>query len=187
MYIRAVFFFPLVLLGLLVASFAGTALRRRFPALIPDDQASQFTAVQAAVLALLGLLLGFSFSMGVARYDTRKNAEIAEANAIGSAFARTGSLAGDAAERQRGLMRLYLEARMRFYDVGTDWAAVADAERRGSALRREMVAGAEASLGPQRDAVSNGYLTALTEMGNTAETREAALENRIPAMAWGCW
>ena len=38
----------------------------------------------AATLTLLGLILGFSFSMAVTRYGQRKNYEEAEANAIGT-------------------------------------------------------------------------------------------------------
>ena len=36
--------------------------------------------VLAATLTLLGLIIGFSFSMAISRYDQRKNYEEAEAN-----------------------------------------------------------------------------------------------------------
>lgn len=185
MYIRAVLFFPLTLFALLLAGAAGTALRQRFPKIVMDEHAGPFGAVQAAVLALPGLLLGFSFSMGVGRYDSRKNAEIGEANAIGTAFERTGSMPGDVAERQRALLRRYTEERIRFYEAGRDWAAVANAAQDASGVQTQMVAEAEHSMGDgKRDAVANGCLGALTGMGDAAEIRQAALENGIPTMAW---
>lgn len=42
-----------------------------------------FGLILAASLTLLGLIIGFSFSMATGRYDQRKNYEEAEANAIG--------------------------------------------------------------------------------------------------------
>jgi hypothetical protein len=43
--------------------------------------------VPAATLTLLGLIIGFSFSMAINRYDQRKNYEEAEVNAIGTEYA----------------------------------------------------------------------------------------------------
>ena len=55
-------------------------------------------AVLAATLTLLGLIIGFSFSMAISRYDQRKNYEEAEANAIGTEYVRADLLpAADAA------------------------------------------------------------------------------------------
>src|ERR1035441_10697532 len=41
--------------------------------------------IEAAVFALLGLLLGFSFSGGTSRMDTKRQLIVQEANAIGTA------------------------------------------------------------------------------------------------------
>ena len=89
------FFFSVVLLWL--SAQAGISLRR-FRAL-KDDERDDFNTVQAATLTLLGLIIGFSFSMAISRYDQRKNYEEAEANAIGTEYVRAGLLpAADADE-----------------------------------------------------------------------------------------
>jgi hypothetical protein len=55
--------------------------------------------IVAATLTLLGLIIGFTFSMAVSRYDQRKNYEEAEANAIGTEYVRADLLsATDARE-----------------------------------------------------------------------------------------
>ena len=46
-----------------------------------------FSAILTATLTLLGLMIGFSFSMAVSRYDQRKDYEEAEANAIATGTA----------------------------------------------------------------------------------------------------
>jgi hypothetical protein len=61
--------------------------------------------VQNATLALLGLMIAFTYSFTVSHYETRKRDVIEEANAIGTAFLRAG-LAEDrgGVELQRALL-----------------------------------------------------------------------------------
>ena len=57
-----------------------------------------FGFILAATLSMLGIIIGFSFSMATNRYDQRKNYEEAEANAIGTEYVRADFLpAADAA------------------------------------------------------------------------------------------
>src|SRR5271157_3115133 len=77
----------------------GASLRRMRP--LKEDEHDDFDIVEAATLTLLGLIIGFSFSMAISRYDLRKNHEEAEANAIGTEYVRAGLLpAKDAAAVQ---------------------------------------------------------------------------------------
>src|ERR1700757_677029 len=61
--------------------------------------------IQAATLTLLGLIIGFSFSMAISRYDQRKNLEEAEANAIGPEYVRADLLPAADAAKVRALLR----------------------------------------------------------------------------------
>ena len=71
---------------------------------LQEELRDDFGVVQAAVLTLLGLLIGFTFSMAISRYDLRKTYEEAEANAIGTEYVRADFLpAADGAKvRLRG-------------------------------------------------------------------------------------
>ena len=61
--------------------------------------------VLTSVLALLGLLLAFTFADGVSHYKTRKQAVVSEANAIGTAFLRADMVADPGrTELQRALL-----------------------------------------------------------------------------------
>jgi hypothetical protein len=69
-----------------------------------EDLREDFSVILSATLTLLGLLIGFSFSMAISRYDERKNYEEAEANAIGTEYVRADLLpAADAAKVRRPL------------------------------------------------------------------------------------
>ena len=73
------------------SAFLGAFLDRAWTPL-QDQERELFGTIVAATLTLLGLLIGFSFSMAISRYDERKNHEEAEANAIGTEYTRAGLL-----------------------------------------------------------------------------------------------
>ena len=57
-----------------------------------ETERQDFATVLTPALTLLTLVLAFSFSMAVTRYDQRKNYEEAEANAIGTEYVRADLL-----------------------------------------------------------------------------------------------
>jgi len=88
--------FPLLVL---VVSFAMLAIAARLGDFMRKRSKSAAEAnrddsgvVLAGTLTLLGLIIGFSFSMATSRYDLRKNCEQAETNAIAVAYMRADLL-----------------------------------------------------------------------------------------------
>jgi hypothetical protein len=65
--------------GFLLAALLGVVAQRVWSPVRAGDE-NELTIVQTAALTLLGLIVGFSISMAVSRYDQRKNLEEAEAN-----------------------------------------------------------------------------------------------------------
>lgn len=60
--------------------------------------------IEAAVFALLGLLLGFSFSGGTSRMDTERQLIVQEANAISTAYLRLDQLPASEQPEMRPLI-----------------------------------------------------------------------------------
>ena len=88
------FILTISLVAQCVAVYAGHLLRKTRP--LSADERDDFDIIRNATLTLLALIIGFSFSMAVSRYDQRKNYEEAEANAIGTVCA-----CGFVADRRR--------------------------------------------------------------------------------------
>ena len=100
--------FALSFVVLVLAVTIGDTLRSWVSPLKEEDR-QDFSVILGATLTLLGLLIGFSFSMATSRYDQRKNYEEAEANAIGTEYVRADLLpAGDAA-KVRELLKKYTD------------------------------------------------------------------------------
>jgi hypothetical protein len=66
----------------------------------------------AAVLGLLALLLGFTFSVALDRYETRRELVVQEANAIGATWLRTQLLDEPNRSAMTGLLRDYAKTRL---------------------------------------------------------------------------
>src|SRR5271167_1463722 len=101
--------------ALLWLTGAGGASFRRRKKLPEDVTVADPGLVLGATLTLLGLIIGFTFSMAISRYEQRKNYEEAEANAIGTEYVRAGLLPAADAQRVRGLLARYTNQRVLFY------------------------------------------------------------------------
>jgi len=160
----------------------GVALRKRQP---PDDGMSHdLDVLVAATLTLLGLIIGFSFSMATNRYDQRKYCEEAEANAIGTEYLRADLLPTADAARLRTLLVNYLDQRILFYKTrdGNQLRQINDAT---AELQAQLWTGVAISA----DAVHPSPVLALAISGmndvlNSLGYTQAAWWNRIPKAAW---
>jgi hypothetical protein len=179
---------PLMILGLSLAlmfigAHIGDQIRERFVPL-QEDRRNDFGVVLGATLTLLGLLIGFSFSMAVSRYDQRKNYEEAEANAIGTEYVRADLLPSETGTRVRELLKQYTDQRVLFYTSRNPRSIEkinADTAKLQNELWSTIGTGAAAQPTPIVALAVSGMNDVLNSQGYT----QAAWWNRIPIAAWG--
>jgi hypothetical protein len=180
--------FPLVLfvcslIVLWVATRFGAFMRKRSKALQEDDL-QDLNFVTGAVLTLLGLLIGFSFSMAISRYDQRKNYEEEEANAIGTEYVRVDFLPAEDAAAVRGLLRKYLDQRVLFYET-RDQNRLDQINAETARLQNEMWSKVRNAASAQPNPVMAVVVSGMNDVLNTQGYTQAAWWNRIPIAAWG--
>ncbi len=174
--------FAVALLLLWLAAKVGAAYKRRHP--LVESAREDFGVVQAATLTLLGLILGFSFSMAISRYDQRKNLEEEEANAIGTEFVRADLLPAADGAKVRALLKTYVDKRLQFYatrDAEELRQINAETAKLHDALWAAVAVPAKAAPSPTMALVVAGMNDVLNSQGYT----QAAWWNRIPVAAWG--
>ena len=164
------------------AAYLGSLARNRRRRLSSDDQ-HDFDTVQVASLTLLALLIGFSFSMAVTRYDQRKTLEEAEANAIGTEYVRADLLPAGDAERVRQLLRQYLDQRIAFYEA-RDASDIDRINADTAKLQNELWAVVQHAAGGQPTPVLALTVAGMNDVLNSQGYTQAAWWNRIPAAAW---
>lgn len=175
--------FVLLLVLLASATAAGSLVLRRIRP-IGDEGREDFTIVQGATLTLLALLIGFSLSMAVGRYDQRKNLEEEEANAIGTEYLRADLIEPESGEKARKLLARYLEQRIRYYQAHGDQ----DLQEIGSAtaqLEDEMWKVVRDNALKTPNPITALAVGGMNDVINSQGYAEAAWRNRIPVAAWG--
>lgn len=101
------------LFGLLAACIEiGHWLGRRRAQLSTEASRGHVVDIQSAILGLSALLLAFAFSLALQRFDSRSEAVVDEANAIGTAFLRADLLPAPLRDEARVAIGAYLDARV---------------------------------------------------------------------------
>lgn len=147
------------------------------------DEASKshIGALQAALLGLLALLLGFNFAMAASRFDARKALIQDEVNAIRTSYLRAQLLPQQQRQQISDLLKTYVAARIDFMTAGVDPAQLEAASAAASDIQAQLwtLAGAPAVEGNISQPV-NLLVQSLNEMFNVNEKRRAALDNHVP-------
>ncbi len=177
---------PLALLAVALvvlggAAFVGDVLRARVRP-VNGVERKDLDIVLTATLTLLGLLLGFTFSMAVSRYDQRKNYEAAETNAIATEFRRAELIPEPGRTQMRELLIRYTDERIRYYRDGEVGTGVVDQDLRS--LQGSLWSTTANAANAQRDPVSAVVVSGMDDVFNSRGTTRAAWLNRIPTGAW---
>ncbi len=178
-YPRLFFLFSLVVLWL--AAQLGAFMRQRRP--LKDEERDDFGVVQAATLTLLALIIGFSFSMAISRYDLRKTYEEAEANAIGTEYVRAGLLPVADAAAVRGQLRKYLDLRISFYRTRNQ-QELAQINADTAQLQAEMWSRVQAQAMAQPTPIIALAVSGMNDVLNSQGYTQAVWWNRIPDSTW---
>jgi hypothetical protein len=177
----AIFAVALVVQGL--GAYLGHTLRKRGAPAAASERAT-FNTILGSTLTLLALIIGFTFSMSVNRYDGRKTYEAAEATAIGAEYLRADLLPASATARVRTLLVGYAEQRIQWYRV-SDPVRVAPIQSETTRLQTELwaaVAGA-ANAAPGSPTVALA-VSGMNDVLNAQSFAAAASRNHIPIGAW---
>ena len=173
--------FVVTIVFLWFSCLIGVVLRQRRSD-ITEEERGDYGVLLAAMLTLLGLIIGFTFSMAGTRYDQRKNLEEEEANAIGTEYVRADLLPDDAAEKVRGLLRSYLDQRILFYTYSGDQLREVDATT--AKLQAELWEAVKTPADTNRGAVEALTVSGMNDVLNSQGYTQAAWWNRIPIGAW---
>jgi hypothetical protein len=175
-----VFVVAVVLLWL--ATQLGAFFHKKSPDFNPDER-DDFNVVLTATLTLLGLIIGFSFSMAVSRYDQRKNYEEAEANAIGTEYVRADLLPPTDAARVRDLLRAYLDQRILNYHTQSE-RDLPPVDAKTTELQNELWAAVRVPASATPNPLMAVTVMGMNDVLNSQGYTQAAWWNRIPSAAW---
>jgi hypothetical protein len=174
--------FALTFLVLWLFNLLGDWLRRWLRPL-QEEERSDFSVIVAGCLTLLGLIIGFTFSMALGRYDQRKTYEAEEANAIGTEYVRADLLPSAEAAKVHDLLRSYLDQRVRFYTT-RDLQQIQQIDAYTAQLQNDLWTTVKVCAGAQPTPVVALVVSGMNDVLNSQGYAQAAWRNRIPYGAW---
>jgi hypothetical protein len=174
-------FFICSLVGLWASTRTGVVVRRKT---MPEEDQHDLDFVIGAILTLLGLLIGFSFSMATNRYDQRKNYEEEEANAIGTEYVRVEFLPQAEAATIQSLLSKYLDLRIEYYQT-RNRHRLSELDSASAQLQNQMWAQVRTAAAANPTCVMATVVTGMNDVLNRQGYTQAAWWNRLPIAAWG--
>ena len=147
-----------------------------------EAKKSQITAIQGSILGVLALLLGFTFSLSLQRFDSRSEAVVSEANAIGTAVLRADLLPPAYRSDARQKLKGYLDLRVQAGDISLDHQD----ERQTIVLQSNEVLDeiwrlAAEAAGVEPNPVTTGlFIQAVNEVIDSYGSRDAELNRHVP-------
>jgi hypothetical protein len=149
------------------------------------EKESSVSAIEGSVLALLALILAFTFQTTSSRYDARGELVREEANAIRTVWTRADFLPEDARAESRQLLRTYLADRVAVFQSNSGERikqVIEEAEQIQSRLWDLAVVHARTEM---NSSVAALYFEALNALNAVHASRVAvALQMQIPIGIW---
>ena len=157
---------------------------RRYLNLHGTEDKENLTLVVGATLTLLGLVIGFTFSMAGTRYDQRRLFEENEANAIGTEYVRADLLPPQQATAIKAALLSYLDYRITFYQSIYGQKLQRD-DRQTSLYQAQLWRGILPSAAATPTPVTALVVSGMNDVLNSQGYTQFAWWNRIPTSAWG--
>jgi len=174
------FFVSLVLLS--ISTWLGVAVLTRLKQEVAELQ-DDVRLIEGATLTLLALIIGFSFSMAVSRYDLRKNLEEAEANAIGTEWIRAELLPAQDTAKIKALLVKYTALRIERYSCHGD-SERPDLYPETLKVQEQLWAAVRGPALAKPDPLSALAVSGMNDVINSQGYSQAARYNTIPVAAW---
>jgi len=175
---------PVIFAVSIVALVGATEIGHRLG--LRQETQGNVTTLEASMLGLLALMLGFTFSMALTRFDARRDALLSEANSIGTAALRARLLPTPHDSESLKLFRDYIQVRLDLFSR----RPILDSDIQKAIVRSNEIQNAlwlqAKTVAAKNDAmVPTGlFIQALNETFDNQEKRLTALRNRVPEVVF---
>jgi hypothetical protein len=185
--VASAFFSFGLFVGMLILLNVGRRVGAKHLASDPKGARTGTGTIEAAVFALLGLLIAFTFSGAVSRFDDRRHLIVEEANAIGTAYLRLDLLPAGAQPALRETFRQYVNSRLETYRKLPDIEAAKAEHSKSIKLQEAIWTKAVASSQAQGASAAAPMLLlpALNQMIDITTKRTMALQLHPPLIIFG--
>lgn len=171
-----------LLMLMILAIEVGVRAGKRATARTSEKAKSQIETIQASLIGILALVLGFTFSIALDRFNSRSQSLVNEANAIGTTWLRSALLPKAYRDEARRTVDKYVKLRVSL--VSLPWDMTADRVKlktEAELLQAEMWGQAVAAARAEPNPVTTGlYIQSLNETIDAFGTHNADIDRHVP-------
>jgi hypothetical protein len=165
----------------LITLLATIEIGRWFGLLVGSQGRENISTVEGAIVGLLALMIGFTFSMALSRFEARRDAVVNEANAIGTTALRARLLPAPHSTESLKLLREYVQIRLDITQRILPPSEMTAAIARSNAIQEALWQVVKAVAAKDGAMVPTGlFIQTLNEMIDNQEKRLTAVANRVP-------
>jgi hypothetical protein len=171
-----------LMVAMMLAAEIGYAVGRRWPMRAGETSGRYFIAVQGSLLALLALLLGFTFNMSTQRYEMRRQLVMEDANVLNALWLRSSLLPEPQRREFEPPLRQYIKVRADVAVLQHETAEeLANRIERAEALHRQMWEVVKTAVQGERPAkTAEDMVVLLSNAQSLHQRRIYAYESRVP-------
>jgi hypothetical protein len=171
-----------LLVSMVIAMEIGLRIGRAAKAPRNSAAIEHVNGIQASMLGILALLLAFTLSLSLQRFDSRSEAVVDEANAIGTAYLRSQLLPAPVQAEARAVLREYLDLRVQagvttLVDNAAEQALIAKTVHMQNALWANALRAAEAD---PRPVTAGLYIQSVNDLIDSFGRRDATISRHVP-------
>ncbi len=169
-------------ISMIVAVEAGYRLGLRAQSRATESSRSHINAIQASLLGILALVLAFTLSIALQRFESRSQAVVDEANAIGTAYLRAQLLPAPVGDDVLQSLREYVNLRVREGEIALNSPTerkpvIAQINQTLVVLWRYAV---QIAADNPQPVPSGMFIQSLNDLIDANGRHEAALERHVP-------
>lgn len=172
----------LLFIAIVLATEIGFRWGRRSAETASEPSRQQINTIQSALLGVLALLLGFSFSQSLERFDRRSQAVVAEANALGTAQLRAQLIRAPQRQVAEQQLSAFLDKRLEAVTL----SLVLEDERKAKLAEARKLLNAiwgtalQATAAEPNPATSGLFAQSINDLIDAFDSRNAIVERHVP-------
>jgi len=173
----------LIFFLILLFNWAGFKFKKRQLEKYPGRVSENLGSIEGSMLGAMALLLGFTFSIAISKFETRRQITVEEANDIGTAILRCDMYPDSVRNPLRADFKEYIETRIAYYEVGNDEEKIKEEiAKAGEISGRIWKRVALQAQNRDNIAVTTQMIPAVNAMIDIVTTRDAGRISRVPRL-----
>jgi hypothetical protein len=173
----------LIFLLILLFNWAGFKFKKWQLEKYPDRVSENLGSVEGSMLGAMALLLGFTFSIAISKFETRRQITIDEANDIGTTIFRCDMYPDSVRNPLRADFKEYIETRITYYTVGNNEEKIKqELVKAGEISGRIWKRVARQAQNRDNIAVTAQMIPAVNAMIDIVTTRDASRISKVPRL-----